>query len=114
VRSTIQRFVVTAELGRGGMGVVYLARDPQLERDVAIKVIEGIAAPAGRLGPLSTHATIDLREGAPAQGDPLAEARMMARLSHPNVLPIYEVGLEGDRVFLVMEVAAGGSLRAGL
>jgi len=111
MRRAIQRFVITAELGRGGMGVVYLAHDPRLERDVAIKLLE---RPAGDAGPLSTHATIDLRDNASPGGDLLAEARMMARLSHPNVLPIYEVGLEDDCVFLVMEYIAGASLRVWL
>src|SRR5690242_287279 len=109
MRGSIQRFQVTAELGRGGMGVVYLARDPRLERDVAIKLLE---QPSSTPGPLSTHATIDLRKGDSERQDLLTEARMMARLSHPNVLPIYEAGLEDNCVFLVMEYVQGANLRA--
>src|SRR5262249_15191000 len=63
---------------------------------------------------LSANATIDLRARPSIHDDVLAEARMMARLSHPNVLPIYEVGLDGDQVFLVMEYIEGEELRAWL
>ncbi len=107
---SIQRFEVLAELGRGGMGAVYRARDPQLEREVAIKVLARSAAATG----LSMYETIDLRDSASERDELLAEARMMARLSHPNVLPIYEVGLDGDAVFLVMEYVAGTNLRKWL
>src|SRR5512134_2078245 len=63
------------ELGRGGMGVVYLARDVQLDRDVAIKV-------------LPAHLASD----AAARERFLREARMAARLSHPHIVPIHRVG----------------------
>ena len=62
------------ELGRGGMGVVYLARDVQLDRDVAIKV-------------LPAH----LAESAEARDRFLREARMAAGLSHPHIVPIHRV-----------------------
>jgi len=105
----IQRFEVLGELGSGGMGTVYRAYDPQLEREVAIKVL---AQPAPETaGTLSPDDTIDLRGGGPAVADDLLrEARMMARLSHPNVLPVYEVGLADGAVFVVMELIAGGDL----
>jgi eukaryotic-like serine/threonine-protein kinase len=102
---------VMDRLGTGAMGAVYRARDPHLGRDVAIKVL---ARPAdGATGHLSLHQTLDLRGGT-AAGELLAEAQMMARLSHPNLLPIYEVGLAGDELFLVMEYIAGADLRSWL
>src|SRR5512140_2210960 len=104
----IQRFEVTEQLGVGGMGSVFRAWDPQLERDVAIKVLSGGARdPSLELSP---HETLDLRGTAPpSQDDLLSEARMMARLSHPNVLPVYEVGLDGGVVFVVMEHIDGSN-----
>ena len=113
-RRSIQRFEIRAQLGTGGIGTVYRAHDPQLERDVAIKVLSGSTDEAK--SELSTVHTIDLRatnEGNPGE-DLLREARMMARLSHPNVVPVYEVGLEGASVFVVMEHVDGANLRAWL
>jgi predicted Ser/Thr protein kinase len=79
-------------LGEGGMGVVWSAHDPNLDRMLAIKVLKRQdAAPA-------------LRKRL------LREARAMARLKHPNVLTVYEVGTEGDRDFIAMELVDGGSL----
>lgn len=112
-KETLQRFEVVSHLGSGGMGSVFRARDPQLQRDVAIKMID---KPTARLtGALSAHETVDLRSNAPPTADDLlGEARMMARLSHPNVLAVYEVGLAGDAVFLVMEHIEGSNLRVWL
>jgi serine/threonine protein kinase len=81
------------ELGRGGMGVVYLARDVQLDRDVAIKV-------------LPTH----LARDASARERFLREARMAAGLSHPNIVPIHRVGEAGGFVFFVMSFVEGETL----
>ena len=81
------------ELGRGGMGVVYLARDVQLDRDVAIKV-------------LPTH----LARDAAARERFLREARMAAGLSHPNIVPIHRVGDAGGFVFFVMSYVEGETL----
>ncbi|MGE5181919.1 MAG: protein kinase domain-containing protein [Acidobacteriota bacterium] len=113
LRRRIQRFEVAEQLGAGGMGSVYRAWDPQLERDVAIKVLaESARDPALDLSP---HETLDLRGTAPPSADDLlSEARMMARLSHPNVLPVYEVGLADGAVFVVMEHIAGANLREWL
>ena len=83
-------------IGSGGMGLVWSAHDPDLERDVAIKVLRRADA-----GP-------ELRARL------LREARAMARLKHPNVLTVYEVGSEGDRDYIVMELVDGGSLDAWL
>jgi serine/threonine protein kinase len=104
--SSIQRFRIEGVLGEGGMGTVYRAYDPELERAVAIKVL---AAPSARLEVLDEHRTVDLRDDRPH--DLLAEARVMAAISHPNVLPVFEVGRFGDKVFLVMELIDGIDLR---
>jgi serine/threonine-protein kinase len=81
------------ELGRGGMGVVYLARDVQLDRDVAIKV-------------LPTH----LAQTAEARERFVREARTAAGLSHPHIVPIHRVGEAGGFVFFVMSYVAGETL----
>ena len=81
------------ELGRGGMGIVYLARDVQLDRDVAIKV-------------LPTH----LAETPSARERFLREARMAAGLSHPHIVPIHRVGEAGGFVFFVMSYIEGETL----
>jgi serine/threonine protein kinase len=81
------------ELGRGGMGVVYLARDVQLDRDVAIKV-------------LANHLASD----AAAHDRFLREARMAAGLSHPNIVPIHRVGEASGFVFFVMSYVEGETL----
>jgi hypothetical protein len=110
VTATIQRFRIDGVLGEGGMGTVYRAWDPELARPVALKVL---ASRPSQLELPERH-TIDLRAPAPAAttGDQLlAEARLMAQISHPNVLPIYEVGRDGDVVFLVMELVEGDDLR---
>ena len=81
------------ELGRGGMGVVYLARDVQLDRDVAIKV-------------LPTH----LAHTPEARERFLREARMAAGLSHPHIVPIHRVSEAGGFVFFVMSYVEGETL----
>ena len=81
------------ELGRGGMGIVYLARDVQLDRDVAIKV-------------LPTH----LAQTPEARERFLREARMAAGLSHPNIVPIHRVSEAGGFVFFVMSYVDGETL----
>ena len=81
------------ELGRGGMGVVYLARDVRLDRDVAIKVL-----------PAHLASTPSAREQF------LREARMAAKLSHPNIVPIHRVAEAGGFVFFVMAYVEGETL----
>lgn len=81
------------ELGRGGMGVVYLARDVQLDRDVAIKVL-----------PAHLAQTPSARERF------LREARMAAGLSHPHIVPIHRVGEASGFVFFVMSYVEGETL----
>ncbi len=105
------RFEVERELGRGGYGAVYRAFDPELQRPVAIKLL---AAPAAMPVGVGEHSTLDLRAGGGQRDALLAEARVMAQLSHPNVLPVYEVGLAEGALFLVMELIAGEDLRRWL
>ncbi len=88
----VGRHVLEALLGLGGMGIVYRARDPQLDRAVAVKVVR------------SSSSTARL----------LREAQAMARLRHPNVIPIFDVGTLGDDVFVVMPLLEGGTLGAWL
>ncbi|MEO8702006.1 MAG: serine/threonine-protein kinase [Kofleriaceae bacterium] len=103
----IQRFRIDAVLGRGGMGEVYRAYDPQLDRAVALKVLVA-RQPVPGLG--EDHQTLDLRAGGAAGGELLAEARAMAQVSDPHVLPIYEIGVDGRDMFLVMELVEGVDL----
>ena len=92
----VGRFEIRRRLGRGGLGVVYAAFDPELDREVALKLVR----PDRSAG--------DDRERL------LREARAMARLAHPNVVPVYEVGYDDDRVFLAMERVPGRTLREWL
>jgi tetratricopeptide (TPR) repeat protein/predicted Ser/Thr protein kinase len=114
VRRRIQRFEIVEHLGTGGMGAVYRAYDPQLERDVALKLLVD-AKVSSELSPDDTiDLRGDLRGDSPNRDDLLREARMMAKLSHSNVLPVYEVGLSDGAVFVVMEHIDGQDLQAWL
>jgi serine/threonine protein kinase len=88
---TIGRYVVLSKIGAGGMGVVVRAYDPDLDRQVAIKVLRG-------------HSTADARARL------LREAQAMAKLSHPNVVSVFDVGLVGDQVFVAMDYIDGEDL----
>jgi predicted Ser/Thr protein kinase len=99
VPAKIGRFTVLRELGRGGMGVVYSAYDEELDRRVAIKLLHG--------GPGGEQQSI-------GQARLLREAQAMARVAHPNVAAIYEVGLVRGQVFIAMELVHGQTLRAWL
>jgi tetratricopeptide (TPR) repeat protein len=90
------RFLVLERLGAGGMGVVVGAYDPTLDRRVAIKVL---------------HASVR-GDAAAARERLLREARAMAKVEHPNVLTVHEVGELGAEVFIAMEFAGGGTLRS--
>ncbi|MEX1369489.1 MAG: tetratricopeptide repeat protein [Nannocystaceae bacterium] len=93
----IGRFVVSHRLGAGASGVVYAAHDPKLDRKIALKVLR----PDG-----------DLDEQAHARL--LREAQALARLSHPNVVAVHDVGDLDGRVFVAMELLEGGTLRRWL
>ncbi|MFI5208891.1 MAG: protein kinase [Gemmatimonadales bacterium] len=87
------RYALEREIGRGGMGIVYLASDVALDRPVAIKLL-----------PPALAAIPGLRTRF------LGEARTAARLSHPNVVPIFAVDEAGSFVYFVMAYVAGGTL----
>jgi tetratricopeptide (TPR) repeat protein len=93
----IGRYVVLRELGRGGMGVVYAAYDEELDRRIALKVLH-----ASRAADADARARI------------LRESRALARLSHPNVVHVYEVGDFEGSVYLAMEHVHGVTLRQWL
>lgn len=91
VERRVGRFRVRGVLGRGGMGTVLEGHDEVLDRPVAIKLL---------------HPTLAHREQRL-----LAEARALARLSHPHVVQVYEAGKAGDRIYIVMELVRGQTLR---
>ncbi|QOV89046.1 protein kinase domain-containing protein [Humisphaera borealis] len=100
--SQMAQYKLLRPVGAGGMGVVYLAWDVELERDAAVKVLKRDA-----LGAAGTDVEL-------LQQRFLREARSAAKLSHPNVAAVYQVGRHGTRrrarVFIAMEWLAGGSL----
>ncbi|RKG87185.1 protein kinase [Corallococcus sp. CA049B] len=89
----LSRYVVRERIGLGAMGVVYAADDPELGRRVALKMLR----PEGRQRE-------ELRQRL------LREAQALARLAHPNVVTLYDVGTHGDCVFLAMELVEGTTL----
>jgi len=96
--ATIGRYRVLDRLGQGAMGVVYSALDEQLDRRIAIKLLH-----AGR-GQVHGEARERLRR----------EALALGRLSHPNVVAIYEIGEARDQLFVAMELVEGVTLQAWL
>ena len=90
------RYEIISELGRGGMGVVYRARDPRLNRDVAVKLI-----PPSQLSPDSEQRF-------------QREAQLVAQMDHPSIVPIYDFGRHDDALFFVMALVQGTNLRAFL
>jgi len=90
---SIGRFVVERRLGAGAMGVVLLAHDPDLGRPVAIKLV--------RVRGAGTHGRVRL----------LREAQSVAKIQHPNVIAVHEVGTHDEQVYVVMEYVDGGTLR---
>lgn len=87
------RYEVRRLLGQGGFGQVFLARDPLLQRDVAVK------APLGAWW---------------SGGEVLQEARALARLAHPAIVAVLDAGIEGQQAFIVLELVDGGSLESAL
>ena len=88
------RYRIERELGRGTMGIVYLARDPDLRRHVALKLLHDVALDAS------------------ARERLVEEARALAQLRHPNVVAVHDVVLSGEQAFLVMEWVQGTTLAA--
>ncbi|WP_257457970.1 serine/threonine-protein kinase [Archangium lipolyticum] len=92
----VGRYMVLEKLGSGGMGVVYAAYDPELDRKLALKLL---------------HVESDQVEKGGGQARLLREAQALARLAHPHVISIYDVGTWEERVFIAMELVEGPSLR---
>jgi len=88
------RYVIRGVLGRGGMGVVYRAFDPELGRPVALKIV--------RPG--------DDERAAESRKRLVAEAKAMARIAHPNVIVVHDAGVVDDQVYVAMELVDGASL----
>lgn len=92
----IGRYQVRSKIGSGGMGVVYATYDPALDREVAVKLIR-----PDRLAGNREAATLRLQH----------EARSTAKLAHPNVVTVYDVGQHERSIYIAMELVHGPSLR---
>src|SRR6516162_1164784 len=94
---TLGHYRIVEQIGEGGMGKVFRARDDRLQRDVAVKIINPTA-----------------------EGDPdrlrrfEQEARAAAALNHPNILAIYDIGTDGGSPYIVSELLQGRTLRQAL
>ena len=86
--TVVGRYLLLEPLGEGGMGIVYSGYDPELDRQIAIKLLK-------------------VRDGAGSRERLLGEAQALARLSHPNVVAVHDVGTFGDHVFVAMERVDG-------
>lgn len=93
----IDRYLLVRELGRGGMGVVFEAFDPELDRHIALKFFYDQPA----LDDTSRDAAGKARDRL------LAEAKAMASVTHPNVVTVFDVGVVGERVYVAMELIDG-------
>ena len=98
VKSTLGRYRIIEELGRGAMGAVYRAFDPLIERQVALKT----------LLPLPGDEMVEVRERF------IREARSAGRLNHPNIVTIFDVGEQEGVAYIAMELLAGRSLQSVL
>jgi tetratricopeptide (TPR) repeat protein len=97
--ATVGRYLVLERLGAGAMGVVYAAYDPELDRKIALKLLR------------PQPGTSDLTR---RQARMVREAKAIARVSHPNVVAIFDVGVHEGQVFMAMEHLAGGTLKSWL
>jgi len=97
VPEQVGRYRVEGIIGRGGMGIVFRAHDPELDRDVALKLLRLRAK--------------DERRVDRARKRLLREAQALAQLSHPNVVAVHDVGQFGRDVFIAMELVEGRTLR---
>ena len=92
----IGRYLAIELVGRGAMGDVYAAYDPELDRKVAVKLLQVSDGGKGDIGEQKARL--------------LREAQAIARLSHPNVVVVHDVGSFGERVFIAMEFVDGHTL----
>jgi serine/threonine protein kinase len=88
------RYEIIGRLGAGSMGIVFEARDDELDRTVALKLVHS-----------------GVRDGELAQARLRQEAQAMARLSHANVVSVFDIGMFGDQLFIAMELVRGQTLR---
>ncbi|MBL4688565.1 MAG: serine/threonine protein kinase, partial [Nannocystaceae bacterium] len=94
VASRLGRFIVLEKIGAGAMGTVFRAYDPDLDRSVALKVIRSEA----------------LVRDSKARARMAREARTLAKLNHPNVVAVHEIGTADDQMYLALELVEGGDL----
>ena len=92
-RPTLGRYEIIKELGQGAMGTVYLGLDPKINREVAIKTLSYTNVDEGKLDEIKERF--------------LREAEAAGRLSHPNIVTIYDVGEEHDMAYMAMELIQG-------
>jgi eukaryotic-like serine/threonine-protein kinase len=97
IGKSLGKYQIIGVLGQGGMGVVFRAHDPLIEREVAVKLLPE-----------------ELAEDETALARFLAEAKSVGKLNHANVVSIYDIGQEGQAYFIVMELMHGGSVADGL
>ena len=95
IGETLGRYRIVDTIGSGGMGVVYRAYDPTLDREVALKLLHPQAL-----------------DSEPARNRFLREARALSQLNHPNICTIYEIGEADGRTFIAMEYVRGRPLSA--
>lgn len=93
MNKSLGRYEIKSELGRGGMATVYLAHDPRFGRDVALKVMNQA-----------------LQDDPALRGRFEREARTVATLEHPAIVPVYDFGDDNNQLYLVMRYMPGGSL----
>lgn len=95
-KPTLGRYEITKELGRGAMGTVYLGKDPKINREVAIKTLR--------------YEEIDEEQLAEVKKRFFREAEAAGKLSHPNIVTIYDVGEDYDLAYMAMELLDGSDL----
>src|SRR3569623_204617 len=94
--SSVGRYVILGRVGAGAMGEVYAAYDPELDRKLAIKLLRTTSGPADQIEAQKVRL--------------LREARAIAKLSHPNVVVVHDIGSIADRVFIAMEFLEGSTV----
>ena len=94
----IPGYIIQHEIGKGGMATVYLAIQESLERPVVLKLLEGV----------------DANESRPLISRFIAEGRIIASLSHPNIITIYDIGVANNSLYISMEYVQGGDLKEKL